>query len=49
MLGGNNPQFNYFMDGRELQCIEAEKDLRVAAFISIVKLDVETLYDYTNL
>ena len=28
-VGENNPEFIYFMDGRELQCIEAEKDLRV--------------------
>ena len=28
-VGKNNPEFKYFMDGRELQCIEAEKDLRV--------------------
>ena len=26
MLGKNNPEFNYFMDGRELQCIEVQKD-----------------------
>ena len=29
MLGKNNPEFNYFMDGRELQCIEVQKDLGV--------------------
>ena len=25
-VGKNNPEFKYFMDGRELQCIEVEKD-----------------------
>ena len=29
-VGKNNPEFKYFMDGRELQCIEAEKDLGVS-------------------
>ena len=43
-VGGNNPEFKYFIDGRECQYVEVEKDLLVAAFISIVKLDVETLY-----
>ena len=28
-FGKNNPEFKYFMDGREFQCIVVEKDLGV--------------------
>ena len=28
-VGEKNPELKYFMDGRELQCIEVEKDLGV--------------------
>ena len=28
-VGKNNPEFNYFIDGGELQCIEVEKYLGV--------------------
>ena len=27
-VGENNPEYKYFMDGRELECPEAERNLR---------------------
>ena len=30
-MGKNNPEYKYYMNGKELECTEAERDLGVIA------------------
>ena len=46
MLGKKNPEFKYFIDGRELQCVEVEKDLGV--FVDKIKTSQVTQHSPKN-